>query len=536
MKKKLETLVFVVLGMVYVIFSWIVIWYLINLIFFNFENALVSIYIVLGVSLIALIFGVFSLKALTKKFLSYSSKLKEPEIERLNNLFTEVAAKSARKNVKLLLFNDTKNEFLGSPALALQTSKSYIGISEVVRREDDEVIKGLIAHEMYHIISNFNFVYFFVNILSMVFSIIFLVLLQIFQSIMKVLNRKKLNSIIYVILYIFYIITAVLLLIIRLPYNILIAPLNRYEEKQADKFACSLGYAEGLRYGLFKTTKDAKITIKHIFYWILPIHPLVDQRLDRIYELSEKTYGKEFYIINDQLYYIETDNERIIIPDNAVKIANNKILKHTNKVKYIDFNNVIEVSSNAFRNSHSLEEVDLSNVQIIKQYAFLNCSKLGKVIISNSLVEIEESAFKDTLITKDKEIDFIKLNNWAIACNIKNPKYLEIPTDITNIQNNLFRTFTKLEFIRILNLNFKLKEEYFVLPRLKAIIWETKENLDNVGLRIIKSLDEFKKYIVEELKILELSEEEILEINRIDNYKGMIDKYNDCILRKDLSL
>ena len=87
------------------------------------------------------------------------------------------------------MFNDSKGDFLGSPALALQTSKSYIGLAEDVRVEHDEVIKGLIAHEMYHIISNFNIIYFFINILTMPLSFLFLLLLESYWVLVKALGK-----------------------------------------------------------------------------------------------------------------------------------------------------------------------------------------------------------------------------------------------------------------------------------------------------------------------------------------------------------
>ncbi|MGI6710309.1 MAG: leucine-rich repeat protein [Bacilli bacterium] len=525
MKKIYETILFMIFGIIYIAFCFVLIWYLINLIFFNLNKGLISFLIVLFISSISLIIGFISIKKLTKRFVDYKTKLNQEDKERLFTLFEEVKEKSKKKNVKLLLFNDSKGDFLGSPALALQTSKSYIGLAEDVRVEHDEVIKGLIAHEMYHIISNFNIIYFFINILTMPLSFLFLLLLESYWVLVKALGKKH-NTIIYICLYFIYLLTVILLLIVRLPYNILIAPLNRYEERQADKFACSLGYAEGLRYGLYKTTKNSKITIKNIFYWILPIHPLVDNRLSKIYELSKKEYDKEFYIINDELLFIEKEVENLKIPNNVLKVSCSNVLNYNAKVKTIDFNNVRKIKASAFRNIHSLEKITLENVETVEQYAFFNCLNLKEVKISKVLNEIGENAFLNTVLTKNKEISFITLDNWAIACNLKNPKYLEIPNNISNLQNKLFLRFNNLEFVRILNPKFKFKEKDFNFSNLKAIIWENSE-IENI--KIIKSLDELKIFLLEDLKTIELDDEKIKEFNELSSFQELIDKYYNFI-------
>lgn len=536
MKKTFETILFAVLGLVYVLFSLFIIWYLINLIVFNMGEGIISLYIVLGLCVVELAFGFFSLNALTKRFTTYESKLNQSEKERFDTLFQEVKTKAKRSDVKLILFNDAKNEFLGSPALALQSSKSYIGLSEAIKKEDDEVIKGLVAHEMYHIISNFNIIYFYINILSFVFSLIFLVLLQAFQGLMRLLHKYKKHTFLYIIFLILYILVVGLLLIIRLPYNILIAPLNRYEERQADKFACSLGYAEGLRYGLFKVTKDSKVTKKHVFYWIMPIHPIVDLRLDAMHKARGEKYDSSFFIIKDKLFYSTSEAEEILIPGCVTEIAPQRIMHHTNKVVKIDFNKTEVIGADSFRNCVALKEVVFKIVEVVKQNAFFNCFKLESLTLSSNLKRIEDNAFLNAKFLKQSKEGFVVIDSWALACNAPNAQYLEIPKDVLCMQDDVFKHTRGVEYINILNPDFNYKEKLFTMPKLKFIIWETTQDTSDSNYQIVNSLEQFKGYMMD-LIIFKNQESMYLEkIKESNTYEEVIAYYNEDLKSPVLTL
>ena len=221
--------------------------------------------------------------------------LSEEERNRLSPLFDEVVSKSpVSKKFRLhLAMEDTPNASCFAPAMVVLTEG-------LIKLMDDQELKGIIAHEIGHIISRDCSINLYAHSLArlniMAYSIIrksvsfiihsFSVPARIFGIIPPLLFMVAWSDLHHsfrplIVSWIFLL----ALPVINKGFFYCYRGVSRMQEYDQDRFAQSIGYGRALRYALIKFSKIAPKP-DSLFSLLKSTHPMTHRRIKRLEELE----------------------------------------------------------------------------------------------------------------------------------------------------------------------------------------------------------------------------------------------------------
>lgn len=525
-KKILKNILTVILGSTYVFLYYLLLYYLLT--FFIDKN--IAILISLSIFIVFLIISFTAPSALKTSLSADDDKC--PNKDKLLSLFEEVKNEAvvydkALAKTKCYVYAQSSpisNLTLGSPAASIKGS-IYI-TNNSLGKYDEYELKAIIAHELYHSTSLFVRFIEKVEICCFILKALFYMFLFPFNFFASILKKKKSKKkrLINVVFAFLASIFGLIAFLIRLPYNLLVAPMNIWEENSADDFSIKLGYGDGIKH-VFKNNKRGFTKFFEMAFF--PIHLSDKARRIRINKLIGYDDKYIDYHFNGDVFNEYCGNsESITIPDFIKVIGNGKSKTINSSVKKITLSSSV-INNLAFLNSNIEEVTVLQDISYIGERAFSNCFNLKEVSSfkikprENNFSSFENIDENHMYISDNAFSNCPNLNIEGFLLKAEASPFMEIDDGYKFI-SNLFSSsnkVTKILFIPAsviycypLDVDYVITTNKNILSCKGKIVSSKQELISDILNNPLKDLAYFSKKDYEELEsilTLDLSYEDI---------------------------